>query len=148
MPVRFYEAEQSDFGFAVPDTTYTSANSRDTSCGETSYSRLTRDTFAHHGIVLDQKLPIVITEPEDLVRVSGTYHGDQPNIAIHRKPVGGDSWIDECVPVGEDGDFSARMTWPRKRFPDGPYWFMITGADSECYAPGWSWSYKLFVRGE
>ena len=147
IPVQFREAQQTGFGFGVPETTYVSENARDTSCGDTRYSRLSRDAFAHHGIVVDQKLPIVLTDPEEIIRVSGTYYGSHPNVAIHRKPLDGTSWIDECVPVEDDGDFSARMSWPEKRFPDGAYWFMITGADAECYSPGWAWSYKLYVRG-
>lgn len=146
VPVRFREAYDRGYGYPVPETTYRSDNERESVCPDVSYSTLGEDAFAHHGITLKKELPIVVTEPDEKIEVAGRYYGQHPNVAVHRKTIEGDSWTDECIPVDEDGDFRAKMTWPSERFPDGPYWFMITGADKDCFSPGWSWSYKIFVR--
>ena len=145
VPVRVREAHERGFGFVVPETVYTSQNELRAQCGPTTFSKLPRDAFTHHGVVMDNKLPAVVDDPAKSFAVEGTYHGDHPNVAIHRKLIDGGSWVDECVPVDEDGEFSARIKWPRERFKEGTYWFMITGADKDCLSPGWAWSYKLQV---
>lgn len=146
VPVRLYEAdEEHDFGFPIPETEYVSHNQLHAWCSATRFSKLPYEAFAHHGIMMQTHLPDVIEEPDRPIDVEGVYHGDHPNVAIHRKRIDGGGWIDECVPVDDDGHFSARIKWPRKRFKPGAYWFMITGADKECLSPGWAWSYKVQV---
>jgi hypothetical protein len=143
IPLQVREARQRGYGFVVPETEYVSENKLEATCSQTRFSSIPTQAFAHHGTVLDSKLPGVIDDPEAPIEVRGVYHGDHPNIAIHRKPVDSGSWIDECVPVDKDGEFEARITWPKRRFKPGTYWFMITGADHECRSPGWAWSYKV-----
>ncbi len=147
VPVRLYEAiNEHNFGFIVPETTYVSQNRLHAVCAPTSYSTLPYEAFAQQGIMLSTHLPIVVEHPDRAVTVEGVYHGDHPNVAIHRKRVDGGSWIDECLPVDADGSFAARIKWPHERFKPGAYWFMITGADKDCLSPGWAWSYKVQVR--
>jgi hypothetical protein len=145
VPVRIWEARERGYGFVVPETEYTSENKIRAQCRDRGFSQIPKEAFAHHGVILNGELPAVIDDPDQSHLVQGTYHGDHPNIAIHRKLIDGGSWIDECVPVDEDGEFSARIKWPTKRFEAGTYWFMITGADKDCLAPGWAWSYKVQV---
>jgi hypothetical protein len=151
VPVRFYEAiDQQDFGFAIPETDYVSQNELQTQCSPTRYSRLPLAAFAHQGIILTTRLPLVIDhraarQSSPGYPIRGTYHGDHPMVAIHRKAVDGEVWTDECVPVDADGEFAARIKWPRRRFESGSYWFMITGADEDCLSPGWAWSYRVRV---
>jgi hypothetical protein len=145
VPVRFHEAAELGYGFTVPETEYTSQNELQARCESTRFSTLPREAFAHHGVILDDELPGVIDDPDQTFPVHGTYHGDHPHVAIHRKPIEGGRWIDECVAVDDDGQFRARMAWPRKRFPAKTHWMMITGADKDCLSPGWAWSYKVQV---
>ncbi|MFW6057393.1 MAG: M23 family metallopeptidase, partial [Persicimonas sp.] len=145
VPVRMAEAGKRGFGYVSPETEYVSENELPAQCEPASFSTLPRSGFAHQGVVLDEELPGVIDDPDQAHRIAGTYHGDHPKIAIHRKSVTGGSWIDECVEVDEDGSFDARIKWPRERFKPDTYWFMITGASEDCLAPGWAWSYKVQV---
>lgn len=146
IPSRFPEAHRRGWGFPVPETTYRSENRRLSTCRPPDYSSLDADAFAHQGITLDEPLPIVITDRERPIELAGTYFGGHPMISVHRKALNGASWTDECIPVDHKGRFRGRVAWPSSRFPDGAYWLMITGADEDCYAPGWSWSYKIFIR--
>ncbi|AWV89315.1 hypothetical protein DN745_08175 [Bradymonas sediminis] len=151
LPTRFYEAaEKQDIGLAVPETEYVSANELQTQCAPTPYSQLSRAAFAHQGITLEKPLPLVIEDrpadkDDDGFHLQGVYHGDHPNVAVHRKAIDGDDWTDECVPVDANGRFSARIKWPKHRFEPGGYWFMLTGADEDCLAPGWAWSYRVNI---
>lgn len=150
-PVRFEEAiGEHQFGFAIPETEYTSQNKLQTQCDPTPYSKLSRSAFAHQGITLESPLPVVIEgqaarDEGPGFKLRGRYYGDHPNVAVHRKAIDGDSWTDECVAVDERGRFSARITWPGRRFSPGSYWFMMTGADEDCLAPGWAWSYRVNI---
>jgi hypothetical protein len=145
IPLRMREAQRRGYGFVVPETEYVSENEMRAMCSETQFSEIPTGAFAHHGVIIDSELPSVIDDPEAPISVSGVYHGDHPNVAIHRKPIDGGSWIDECLPVDKDGEFEARIKWPRERFRPGTFWFMITGADEECRSPGWAWSLKVQV---
>lgn len=151
IPARFSEAStQRQFGFPAPATEYRSQNRLQTQCASTAYSELPRAAFTHQGITLDAPLPIVIKERkagQDSAgfRLRGVYHGDHPNVAVHRKSIDGELWTDECVAVDKTGHFSARIKWPRRRFGPGSYWFMLTGADQDCLAPGWAWSYRINI---
>ncbi|MFW5967156.1 MAG: M23 family metallopeptidase [Persicimonas sp.] len=147
VPVRMEEADRDGFGFVVPHTEYTSENELQAQCRDTGFSKLAAGGFSHQGIVLREDLPTVVTDPDETFAIEGTYHGDQPRVAVHRKPVGDDGadWIDECIEVDDKGRFSANLKWPRERFEPDTYWFMITGADDKCRSPGWAWSYKVQV---
>lgn len=146
VPVQFDEARrQQRFGFPLPNASLVSTNRMKSRCRETEYSRMGRDAFAHHGIILRDELPTVITD-RTATRVRGRFYGDHARVAIHRKRSGGAAWLDQCVEVDDDGDFEFDISWPLDRFGSGTYWFMLTGAGEECLAPGWAWSYKVRVR--
>src|SRR5690554_3957396 len=152
IPSRFEEAQnQYQYGFAIPETEYISENTLQAQCGPTPYSNLPPAAFAHQGITLEAPLPVVIEasaagkQPPGFT-LRGVYHGEHPNVAVHRKGVDQDTWTDECLAVDESGGFSARITWPRRRFAAGSYWFMMTGADEDCLAPGWAWSYRILIK--
>lgn len=144
IPTRLPTSRSRPYGVFVPNKTYTSQNNRETLCGETNYSPLGRDAFAHRGIVLRRPIPRVVGGDGRQFQVVGRYHGDQKRVAIHRKPVDGGEWVDECVPIDEKGRFHVTVEWPESRFADGMYWFMVTGADEKCHSPsGWAWSYRM-----
>lgn len=145
IPSRVPTSRDRRFPFVVPETTYVSENRRNSPCKSTSYSRIPRDAFTHQGVLLDRKLPLVVERKKTSSRLSGTYYGDHPQIAVHRKLAGDGDWIDECVEVDADGGFQATLQWPDSEIDPGFYWFMITGADEECQSPGWAWSYKVRV---
>ena len=147
LPGRLPSESSRGFPVAIPDTRYTSHNELDVPCGRTEPSRLPRDAFAHYGVVLEAT-PLLSLEIGSSTRIRGRYHGDQAQVAIHRKPVEQGEWHDRCISVDDSGRFETTMRWPAETFEPGFYWFIITGADEECHAPGWSWSYKLQVRRE
>ena len=138
-------ASSGRYPFVVPEKTYVSENAPDGPCRSTDYSRMPTDAFAHHGIVLDETLPMVVERGATRSTIAGRYFGDHPQVAVHRKPTDGGEWIDECIPVDEEDHFAATLTWPKSEIDEGLYWFMVTGADEKCRAPGWAWSYKLRV---
>jgi murein DD-endopeptidase MepM/ murein hydrolase activator NlpD len=145
VPARISPAGGGRFPFAIPERTYRSKNERQSTCRKTDYSTLPTDAFAHQGIILDERLPMVIRPGQTRSKLSGTYWGDHPNIALHRKSSADGEWTDECLAVQEDGRFRAEIQWPDQKTDSGFYWFMVTGADEECLSPGWAWSYKLQV---
>lgn len=146
VPTRMPNDGDSRYPFVIPEKRYQSENTPGSPCGTTDYSTLPTDAFAHHGIVLEQRLPLVVERGQTRSRISGHYWGDHPKVAVHRKPVEGGDWIDECIPVGDDNHFEATLTWPNDKIETGLYWVMLTGADEECLSPGWAWSYKVQVR--
>jgi len=145
VPSRVSAPNGERFPFFVPEKTYVSHNERAGPCPETEDSELPADAFVHQGILLDDSLPMVVERGETRTELVGTYHGEHPKIAVHRQPLSGGDWIDECVEVDEDGRFRAILEWPREELEAGFYWFMLTGADEECLAPGWAWSYEIRV---
>lgn len=145
VPSRTSPRPRERYPYPVPETTYTSRNDRDAPCPSTEYSRLPRDAFAHEGIILQKQLPMVVRRGRTESRIVGHYRGDNPKVALHRKHTESGEWIDECVPVDDDGRFAARVRWPKDRFDAGFHWLMLTGADEDCHSPGWAWSYKLRV---
>lgn len=153
VPARFHRDQGAAFPFVVPEQTYTSKNEMQTTCRAVEPSELPEHAFAHQGIVLDQGIPLVVERGGPPHRLSGRYFGPHPNVAVHRKPVDGGEWVDECIPVGANGRFSASLRWPKpgdgkkskKGIDAGYYWFMITAGNAECLSPGWAWSYKVRV---
>jgi murein DD-endopeptidase MepM/ murein hydrolase activator NlpD len=146
VPFQFRESRvQRDYGFPVPDSRLVSMNQRRSRCPDDGYSSFGEDAFAHQGVVLDEGFSTVITE-RGKRRISGTFYGDHPRIALHRKSTRGGAWLDQCVEVDDDGEFEFEVEWPMDRFSPGTYWLMITGASDDCLAPGWAWSYKARVR--
>ena len=146
IPIQFEESRgQQRFGYPVPDVTLVSENRPRPRCNDPGYSELGEDAFAHHGIIVDQRLPTMITE-RGKTTISGRFYGDHPRIAVHRKTSKGGSWLDQCIKVDDRGRFEFEIDWPLDRFSPGIYWFMLTGASDECLSPGWAWSYKVRVR--
>ncbi len=146
VPARLPRGRNDRFPFVVPDKTYVSRNDVSGPCRETDYSSLPVDAFAHQGIELRDSLPMVVERGATRSRLAGRYHGDKAQVAVHRKPVEGGDWIDECVAVDEEGRFEAALRWPKDRLESGLYWLMLTGADGECRSPGWAWSYRVRVE--
>lgn len=143
VPFRFQELMDNGIGVPAPNSAYRSENRAASSCGRTDYSELGEGAFAHHGILLDDAIPIVNTIGDSFL-VSGRYGGDDTTVAIHRKPVSGGSWLSECFAL--DGDeFEVDVRWPEERFPAGAYWMMLTGSNDDCESPTWAWSYKMRV---
>jgi hypothetical protein len=148
IPVRFAEMtrERGSMGLAVPDTTYTSENTRQATCRDVAPSRLSRFAFAHQGITLDQEPRLMLEPGQTRVRLTGTYVGAHPNVTLHYKRIEGGDWLDACVPL-EKGRFELEFDWAKAGEP-GFYWFMMTGSDAQCQGPGWSWSYKVQAMGQ
>lgn len=146
VPVRFFEAMQPGQGFIVPEATYTSKNTRELGCAKTDYSMLAQDAFSHHGIRLDQPHPMFISRTKDKsIKLSGSYYGDHPQVAIHTNSLSEDSWKNNCVPV-KNHRFEVDLDWSKLAPRDGFYWFIITGSNEKCESPGWAWSYKVKVN--
>ena len=148
VPVNFVELRDGGGpGVALPRETYTSKNQRTFGCSDSDYSRLGHDAFAHRGIMLNRSLPMVIESDEDrTMYVQGRYTGQESHVAIHRRRTTEREWIEQCIEPDEDGAFSFRVDWPQQIFDEGYYFLMLTGADSDCSAPGWSWAYRVRVR--
>ncbi|MFU8806914.1 MAG: M23 family metallopeptidase [Bradymonadaceae bacterium] len=145
IPFQFHEGRDRRFSFVVPEATYVSENRRQLYCGRTSFSAFERDAFAHQGILLRKAIPAVIDESTRTMRIEGVYYGDHTHVAIHRKVTKGGAWVEECVPVDGKGRFRTMINWSPQSYPEGHYWFMITGSNRQCRSPGWSWSYKVLV---
>lgn len=146
VPFQFVESQRwRRFGFPLPDANIVSQNRVDARCGEQEASSLSRDAFAHHGIVLDHEIPLMLRDRGPR-KLKGRYYGDHKKIALHRKSTKGGSWLDQCVEVEPNGDFELEYSWPHDRWSAGRYWLMVTGANDKCLAPGWNWSYKLWLR--
>ncbi len=142
LPVQFAEPRLNrGFGFAIPDAKYTSQNGLRASCKKVDYSPLSRNAFAHQGIVLSEDLNIDF--PREATIVKGDYFGDHPYIAIHRRSVLSKEWTASCYPVS-DGKFEALIDW-KDIDPLGHYFVMMVGANKYCSAPvsGWSWAYLI-----
>jgi hypothetical protein len=146
IPSRLPTGGSNRFPVAIPETTYTSSNELDVPCPPTEHSRLPRDAFAHHGVVLNASLPLEVEAGGTTSRLSGRYYGDHPKVAIHRKPVDRGEWDDRCTSVGSRGRFETTLRWPEAEFEPGFHWLIVTGADEDCLSPGWSWSYKVRVE--
>lgn len=145
VPFRFEELiEAGGTGIVAPSSTYTSGNEHEAGCDATEYSKLGEGAFAHMGVVLDDPIPLVGTR-DDTFMARGTYYGDHTNISVHRKPVTGGSWLAECFPLDEDGNFEIEVKWPKTRFPKGSYFLMFTGSNERCESPTWAWSYKVRI---
>ncbi|GEM_PF-1980436 len=142
LPVQFAEPRVNrGFGFAVPDTKYESQNGHRASCKKVNYSPLSRNAFAHQGIVLSEDIEIEFdTEARVL---EGEYFGDYPYVAIHKKAVDESDWKVACYPVKE-GRFKALIDWELED-KKGSYFLMLVGADERCSSPvsGWSWAYLI-----
>ncbi|MFU8803299.1 MAG: M23 family metallopeptidase, partial [Bradymonadaceae bacterium] len=147
IPFQFREGRDRGFGFVVPDAVYESENKRQLHCGKTPYSMFEREAFAHQGILLRRPIPAVLDESNRTMRIEGVYYGNKSHVAVHRKVTNGGKWIEECVAVDKKGRFRTTMEWPSTSYPDGYYWFMITGSSAGCRSAGWSWSYKVLVTG-
>jgi len=146
LPVQFVEGfHQKGIGTPIPRETYRSENALMNSCHKNGYSTMDRAAFIHQGIVLDDDVPAVISDERSWT-LRGNYHGALPNVAIHRRAVGGGTWLTECVQRDEDGDFQLPVQWNPRRFPAGGYLVMLTGADKDCLATDWAWSYPVQVR--
>lgn len=146
VPFQFRESQRShNYGFPIPDATLVSRNRTRSHCKAPRTSSLGRDAFTHHGVVLRDQLPTTIKD-RGMTRLRGRYFGDHPKIALHRKSTKGGSWLDQCVEVDKNGDFELEYGWPHDAWAGGHYWLMITGAGKDCLAPGWSWSYKMWLR--
>ncbi len=142
LPVQFAEPRVNrGFGFAIPDAEYTSQNGTRTSCKKVEYSPLSRDAFAHQGIVLTESQKIEFTREPRVLR--GRYFGDHPYVAIHKRSLFSEDWDASCYPV-EDGRFEALIDW-EETDPAGHYFIMMVGANRFCTAPisGWSWAYLI-----
>lgn len=146
VPARLPREGGNDYPFPIPEKEYVSSNEPDAPCRETDYSSLPTDAFAHQGVTLDRRIPLVVDRGETETRLTGTYYGDHAQIAVHRKPVDGGEWIDECTETDEKGRFDATLQWPKDRLDKGLHWLIVTGADTECRSPGWAWSYKVRAR--
>lgn len=147
IPVTFVEGPDETGGVLLPRQTYLSENKRETNCGGVEYSALGRDAFAHQGIQLRRQVPTVVKVGDSMSMVfEGRYGGNQPYVALHRREVGTDKWVEECVEVGEDGRFAFIADWPVGRFGAGYYFLMLTGADEGCRAAGWAWSYRVWIQ--
>jgi murein DD-endopeptidase MepM/ murein hydrolase activator NlpD len=144
VPTRLPRKTAKDHRFVVPQQTYISHNKRKTACSKRTYSKLPRDAFAQQGILLDQRLPIVVSAGETTLELSGRYTGPHPHVAIHRKPVDGGSWNHRCIDH-DDGKFQTTVSWPNDSYETGYYWLMLSGGSEHCQSPGWSWSYKIRV---
>lgn len=144
IPASFVEmGAQRQLGLAIPEETYTSANSRELTCEPTAPSELPRAAFAHLGVLLDEPLPMVYMRGDSHVELSGSYHGSGARVAVHRKALGGGTWSAQCFDLDEEGRFTVRFDFEDPRRPPGYHWLMLTGADEDCLAPGWAWSYKV-----
>lgn len=149
VPVQFLEAvEQKGFGFVAPFATYISKNKRVAQCKEVDFSTIGRGGFAHQGVIMDRPIPLVVDRDNPTSwELRGTYHGDMTHVAVHRKPVDGGAWVDECVRVN-DGRFSITLDWNPILYSDPSYFFFLTGSDRECNTDaGWSWSYQVHILG-
>jgi hypothetical protein len=144
IPVTFRELNGNPLGVVLPRTIYTSANQRQSRCPATDYSTLGPDAFAHRGILLNHRVDTVLGGDRTRSMVfDGLYTGEMSHIAVHRRPIGGGPWLEHCLPVQEDGRFAFRLYWPEEIFDEGYYFLMLTGSDTSCDAPGWSWSYRI-----
>lgn len=146
IPVQFLESiEQKGFGFPAPRASFISTNERLSQCKDTRWSSAQRGAFAHHGIILDDELDLVIDPTESPTQtISGTYHGDMTHVAVHRKPDTDAEWLQrECVPV-RDGKFEIDISWSSQKFTHPSYFFVMTGSDARCETThGWAWSYRI-----
>lgn len=146
LPVQFAEPRLNrGFGFAIPDASYQSQNGLRATCKKVDYSPLSKDAFAHQGIVLSDELEIDV--PRSPTILKGNYFGDHPYIAIHKRSILTTDWSVACYPV-EDGTFEALIEWDRSD-PEGHYFVMMSGANKYCSAPvsGWSWAYLIRLKG-
>lgn len=145
IPSTFPEfADQKGSPMAIINTTYTSENKRESTCEDTPYSTLSRSAFSHRGITLDEPLPTYF-EDASPVTVQGTYHGDEPNVALHLRTREGKQWVTLCRKRSEDGRFSIRLDWAQLREQSPYYWMMMTGVGEDCQNTRWAWSYELQV---
>lgn len=148
IPSRFEEMQrQRGSGYAIPEVVYTSENPLEVQCADTPYSMLPREAFIHQGILLDDELPLQLDRGESDQVIAGVYYGDHPRVAIHRKHESSGSWEKECVSLDARRRFRVPYSWKQGRHAEGYHWFMITGADKQCNAPGWAWSYKVRLDG-
>ena len=146
LPMRFEEVSHRGVDILLPRETYQSENRRTFGCRPTEFSTLGHDAFIHRGIVLRRPLPLVLRgDGERTMRVEGRYVGDEPYVAIHRRPSGQSNWINQCVPVDEWGRFAFEIDWPQRIFDQGYFFLMLTGSDEDCRAPGWGWSYRVHI---
>jgi murein DD-endopeptidase MepM/ murein hydrolase activator NlpD len=148
IPVSFVEIGRGAMGMPLPRQSYESQNRRTSTCGDTSFSKLHTDAFAHQGIFLQRPVNSVVGAGDDEDRtmlLEGRYLGDYPNIVIHRREMAGDDWMEQCVALDDRGRFSVQIDWPEHIFGAGYYFLMLTGADEGCNAPGWAWSYRIRV---
>jgi len=147
VPIQFMESiQQKGLGFTAPGARLVSTNERLSQCRETEYSDIERGAFAHHGVVLDEPLDLVVERGAKRT-LSGTYHGDMTHVAIHRKPDEKAEWLQrECVPV-RDGRFEIDISWDAQTFTHSSYFFTMTGSDGDCETThGWAWSYRIYLR--
>ncbi len=147
IPVAFAGADDDLSGIVLPRQRYESQNERQATCDDTDYSRLSEDAFAHRGILLGESLPLVVEEEgERRMLVEGKYFGEESYVAIHRRRTDNAQWLEQCVEVDEDGEFSFQVDWPEQIFDTGYYFLMLTGSDEHCSAPGWAWAYRVRVH--
>ena len=148
IPVRFEELADRSPAVILPREEYRSENIRQSGCASTSWSTLGRDAFAHRGILRDETMASVIKEDESRSwRIEGTYSGELERIAIHRRAPGEREWMTQCADIDDRGRFSVNLHWPEEVFSQEYYFMMMTGADGNCRAPGWSWAYRIRMIG-
>ena len=146
IPATFREfEEQTDHPYGIVHTSYTSDNTRQSRCDHTTYSSLDRDAFSHRGITLDAPLSTYLTDDKP-VTITGTYHGQQPHVALHIKGRQAANWTAFCASTDKDGRFSITLDWDEVKTHTAFYWLMLTGAGQDCTNTRWSWSYEVQVE--
>lgn len=150
IPARFHEIEREDgVGYPIPGTQHISQNERTSRCRPTRYSKLARDAFAHHGILLEDPLPLVWQKGSSKHTIRGRYFGAFPQVAVYRRDseASEQRWRGECVKPAADGHFEISIDWEDQADTPGYYWFMLTGADKKCENSEWAWSYRTRLDG-
>jgi len=151
IPIRFAEIQKKDgIGYPIPGTEHTSQNKRSFQCRDTSYSTLPKDAFAHHGVLLEEPVPIVWQKGDSTHTLRGKYFGAEPKVAVFRRSRDAPErrWFRECVKPDAEGHFEITIDWEAKAYHPGFHLLMITGADDNCENSEWAWSYRMRLDGK
>ena len=146
IPFQFQEERHRrlGFGFPIPDADVVSQNKPKRKCKPKS-SSLGRDAFAHQGIVLEDRMELVVAK-RGPTRIRGRYFGDHPKVALHRRQRDAGSWLTQCADVQPNGRFEIGYSWPNENWGAGHYLLILTGATKDCGSPGWHWSYDVLLK--